>query len=190
MRRDGMADNDSYHVPTTNPFSGPFDDSRSALGSRGSNASGAMGGAAMAGGAGAMALGAGSMRSHHSGRTGSPAPSSPHQNGFDFGVPPPSPHMQRSHSPVIRTQSPGMPPPGSPRQYQMRSDSAPNAYARMGSPGPPQQGYGMQRMQSPGPMGAQRSFTDQGGYRGPPGGGRGWEQQGGQGGQGGYRGGY
>ncbi|OAQ59854.1 glycosyl hydrolase family 16 [Pochonia chlamydosporia 170] len=176
LRAGGMADNNSYHVPESNPFSGPFDE-KSRLGSSASNAS-TMGGAGAAMAGGAMGA-AGAMR----GQPGRPAsPASSNHHGFDFGVPPSPGHPparshspgMRSHSPMIRSQSPGMPPPGSPgspRQYQMRSDSAPDPYSRMGSPGPHQQGYGLQRMQSPGTMGPQRSFTDNQqpgyGYRGP-----------------------
>lgn len=188
LRAGGMSDNNSYHVPESNPFNGPFDE-KSRLGSSASNVS-SMHGAAMAGGAMGAAGAMGAMRGQP-GRTASPAPSN---HGFDFGVPPSPGRPPRSQSPgvlpqspMMRSQSPGMPPPGSasPRQHQMRSDSAPNAYSRMGSPGP-QQGYGLQRMQSPGTMGPGRSFTDnqQGGgygYRGPasPRGNNGWQGQGG-----------
>ncbi|PNY28524.1 glycosidase crf1 [Tolypocladium capitatum] len=157
MHSSGMSDADSYHVPETIPAD--------PLSSWGAGA-----------GVGVAAGAAAAMRPAQSPR--SPAPSSHRDNhgpggprGFDFGVPP-SP-MVRSQSPMMRSQSPGMPPQGplpSPRG-QMRSDSAPNAYSRMGSPGP-QGGYGPARMQSPGPMGPPRSFTDnyQQGYRGNQGG--------------------
>ena len=154
MRRDGMADNNSYHVPETNPFSGPFDDG-SRLGSSASNAS-------FGAGAGA----AGSMRSIHSQR-GTPGPR------YDYAAPPPV-----AQSPVMRSHSPagsayGMPPARGQPQYQMRSGSAPPM--RTASPGPPQRGYTMQNIQSPQPMRPQRNFTDYGG---------GYSGQGGQGGWG------
>ncbi|KAK2592668.1 hypothetical protein QQS21_009635 [Conoideocrella luteorostrata] len=165
FRSAGIADNDSYHVPESNPFDGPFDE-KHRLGSSASNASGMVGGAAMAGGA----MGAAGTMHGHPARTASPASSNHH--GFDFGVPP-SPGMpprsqspgSRSQSSMMRSQSPSLPSPGSPHQHQMRSSSTTNAYSRMGSPGP-QQGYGLQRMQSPGAVSPQRSFTDsqQGGY--------------------------
>jgi hypothetical protein len=154
LRTGGMADNNSYRVPDSSPFEGPFDE-KSRLGSSASNVS-SMRGAVMAGGAMGAA---GAMRGQPS-RTASPAPSS--QHGFDFGVPPSPGHPPRSQSPA--SMNPGS--PGSSRPYQMRSDSAPNPYSRMGSPGPQQQGYGLQRMQSPGAVGAQRSFSEnqRGGY--------------------------
>lgn len=177
MRKGGMSDADSYHVPETT--------AASPLGGASWGAGAAAGGIAAGAGAGAAAA----MRSPQSPRSPAPSshshrdnrgPGSPH--GFDFGVPP-SPGHPRSQSPLLRSQSPGMPPQGplpSPRG-QLRSDSAPNAYMRVGSPGP-QGGYGPGRMQSPGPMGPQRSFTDgQQGYRGND------NQQGYHGNQGGYR---
>ncbi len=57
------------------------------------------------------------------------------------------------------------PPPPHPGMHQQaRSFTSPNPHMRVGSPGPARGGYGdMQRMGSPGPMGApqpQRSFTE------------------------------
>lgn len=167
LRAGGMANENSYHVPESSPFDGPFDE-KSRLGSSASNVStlvGAAGAGAVAGGA----MGAAGAMRGQPGRTASPAPSN---HGFEFGVPPSPGHPSRS-------PSPGMP-PGSPRQHQTRSGSAPDPNSRMGSPGPHQQGYGLQRMQSPGAMGPQRSFTDNQqpgyGYRGPAssGGNNGW----------------
>ncbi|KAH8886383.1 concanavalin A-like lectin/glucanase [Thozetella sp. PMI_491] len=63
-------------------------------------------------------------------------------------------------NPMMRNPSPG---------HQQRSFTAPNGPMRVGSPGPGQGGYDMQRMASPGPMGhPQRSFTS-GGYGPQPG---------------------
>ncbi|KHN99842.1 Concanavalin A-like lectin/glucanase, subgroup [Metarhizium album ARSEF 1941] len=152
LRAGGVADKNTYHVLESSPFDGPFDE-KSRLGSSASNVS------SLGGAAGAGVVAAGAMRGQP-GRTASPAPSS--HRGFDFGVPPSPGHPPRS-------QSPGM--PQSARQHQMRGDSSPDPYSRTGSPGPRQQGYGLQRMQSPGAMGPQRSFTDDQqpgyGYRGP-----------------------
>ncbi|KAG5977115.1 hypothetical protein E4U55_007066 [Claviceps digitariae] len=167
FRSEGMTDGNSYHVPSSNPFSGPFDDEKSRLGSSASNISGMVGGAVVAGGA-AGAGAAGTMHGQLS-RTASPAPSSNH--GFDFGVPPSPGLLPRSHSPaspshlpLMYSQSPGIPLQGSPRPHQMRSGS--DGYARIGSPAS-SESYGMQRMQSPGAVSPQRSFNENhqaGGY--------------------------
>lgn len=166
FRAQGMSDDSSYHVPDSNPFDGPFDE-KNRLGSSASNASGMMMGG---GGGGGGAMGAAGTMRGQPGRAASPAPSSHH--GFDFGVPPSPGIPPRSQSPgmqsqtrLMRSPSPGMPVQGAPRQHQMRSGSAPGGYSRIGSPGP-QESFGMQRMQSPGAVNSQRSFTDdqQGGY--------------------------
>ncbi|KAG6005639.1 hypothetical protein E4U54_000302 [Claviceps lovelessii] len=169
FRSAGISDGNSYHVPVSDPFSGPFDE-KSRLGSSASNASGLVGGAAVAGGAVGAAAGAAGTMGRHPSRTASPAPSSHH--GFEFGVPPSpgvSPRSQSpgspSHAPLMPPQSPGVPLEGSSRPHQMRSGSAPNGYTRLGSPGTPES-YGMRRMQSPGAMSQQRNFSDrqQAGY--------------------------
>lgn len=197
---------DSSRPGTGNPFQHP-DDSRP--GSRHPQAPDA---AMFAAGAGVAAAGA--AASHVAPGT----PTSPHgqygnghnsnspprggPGGFDFGIPPsPSsssfgPDAQRQ---VSRTHSDMMPPhhPQSP-VGQMRSATADPYGGRFGSPGP-QQGYGMNRMQSPmgqpgagaygnvrgspGPMQSQQrtqspgpgySGGNQPAYRGQPGGGSGW----------------
>lgn len=125
-----------------NPFNHP-DDSRP--GSRHPTVPGA---AFAAGAAGAAA---GSYAQSHAAapRTPTSPPGGYHNAnanaGFDFGVPS-SPAA--SHRQVSRTQSDMMPPhaPQSPMRGPARSATA-DPY-RMGSPGP-QQGYGLNRMQSP-----------------------------------------
>ncbi|KAG6007355.1 hypothetical protein E4U21_006059 [Claviceps maximensis] len=172
FRSQGASDADSYHVPDSNPFSGPFDE-KSRLGSSASSASGMVGDATVAAGTPRTA---GSMRGHmmQPSRTASPAPSSHH--GFDFGVPPSPGHPPRSlssgslsHSPLIHSQSSDVPLQEPPSPYRMRSGSSPNGYTRIESPRVPES-YGMQRMQSPGPVTQQRSFTENQrvgqGYRG------------------------
>ncbi|KAG6038733.1 hypothetical protein E4U41_003784 [Claviceps citrina] len=158
FRSEGTSGGDPYHAPASNPFHGPFDE-KTRLGSSAGNASGLVAGAAAAE----------FMRGQPS-RTASPAPSS--QHGFDFGVPPSPGLTPRSQSPSMQSQvplmsppSPGVPPQGAPSQCQMRNSSAPTGYTRIGSP-EAQESYGMQRMQSPGVMNPQRSFSgnQQSGY--------------------------
>jgi hypothetical protein len=150
---------------------------------------------AFAGAAGAAAGGA--MAVGHAPSHAAPAtPTSPH--GFDFGVPP-SPATtgfgNDAHRQVSRTQCDMMPT----RQQQSPVGQTRSATAdpyRLGSPGP-QQGYGLNRMQSPmgqpgqysttpGPMqqqysqqrtqspGPGYSAANQPAYRGQPGGGNHW----------------
>ncbi|OAA34043.1 Concanavalin A-like lectin/glucanase, subgroup [Metarhizium rileyi] len=136
LRAGGVADN-SYQALDSNPFNGPFDE-KSRLGSSASSLSTPSGA-----GASAIVGGAIGAMQGQSSRTASPAPSSHH--GFEFGVPPSPGHPSPSPWPPMS--------PGSPPQYQMRSGSAPNPYSEMGSPGPHQQGYGLQRMQGQGASG-------------------------------------
>ncbi|KAG5918494.1 hypothetical protein E4U42_006832 [Claviceps africana] len=170
FRSEGMSDANSYHVSDSNPFNGPFDE-KSRLGSSASNASGMVGGAAVAG----EAVGAAGTMRGYPGRTASPQASQAVQadsdhHGFDFGVPP-SPGSA-SHLPLMHPQSPGAPLGGPPRPPQMGSGSTHSGYARVGSPAS-QESFGMQRMQSPGTMSQQRNFADHErvgvGYRGQAG---------------------
>ncbi|KZZ89369.1 Concanavalin A-like lectin/glucanase, subgroup [Moelleriella libera RCEF 2490] len=147
LRAQGISGVNSYQLLESSPFEGPFDE-KHRLGSSASHVSGLTGGAA---------IGVTNARTESASRVASPAPSNYH--GFDFGVPP-SPAMPlRAQSPGVRSQSPALLPIGSPRPYQMRSDSAPSSFSRTGSPGP-QQGYGSQSSQARGVLNPQRSFTD------------------------------
>ncbi len=164
LAREGVVSGNSYSIPNS-PTGYP--------------------GAGAAAGAGAMGLGAMGLGAHSNSMSGarSPMPLLQHgpgtpRNGSPGPVENPfadrdshnaSPVSMRSQGPqrpdLMRTASPAVNP-------QARSFSSPNAQMRVGSPGPGRGGYGdVQRMGSPGPMGApqpQRSFTS-GGYGPQPG---------------------
>lgn len=165
MKAGGMAGTNYYNVPN---------DSTSSFGT---NEKGWEGAAAGAGAAGGVAA----LRNQTQSPRMSPAPGSfydarstqsPVQSGFASPPPPgpmrsPSPGMIRSQSPMIR--SPGSPGPqqayGS---HRMQQDGEPlSPVGRSFSDNP---GYGVNRMQSPGPSPmspAARSFSDNQGFGGP-----------------------
>ncbi|KAL2134965.1 hypothetical protein VTI74DRAFT_10192 [Chaetomium olivicolor] len=151
MRRDGLADPDSYSVPPTpaapaSPLGGSnWDPASAALAAAGA---GAIGGTAAAG----------AMRSPQSPRNASPG-AYPNREA-NSGSPAPSRHAQ--------SPAPGMMSPNQRyAQQPNRSYSSPNAQMRMGSPAPSQRDFsGMQRSASPAQLAhpqPQRSFTT-GGY--------------------------
>jgi len=185
MRRDGLADKDSYSVPGT-PLDGVNEKSWSPID-----------------GAGLGAAAAAPPLRSPVGHVPSPGPGGFNSAGYGRVMNPPDRMGSPAHmASPIRAGPPGMPPsfppPASPAH---RSFSSPNPHMRDAPPGQHMGGYqGINRTQSPAQMTRpppQRSFTGGGGYNGDRGGygdarygdaRYGGGQGGGQGGYGGQRG--